>query len=72
MVTERELVRERVAALAREADSAGLDAQMVARALVEQGIELWKAHRSIDDISSELRFIADSLDPDADFEFMRP
>ena len=33
---------------------------------------MWKQSRSLQDIGSELMFMAENLDPDMDYGFMRP
>jgi len=42
------------------------------RALLARLVECWVEERGWQDVASPLRFTADSLDPDTDFEFMRP
>ena len=72
MGTDRELVQRHVEALIEAAATAGVPADVAARLLLQEVVEIWKRNRSLDDISSELKFVADNLDPDTDFEFMRP
>jgi len=72
METDREIVQRHVAALMQEAAAARVPGDVVGRLLLEQTIAIWRAHRADADIQSELRFTADHLDPDTDFEFMRP
>lgn len=72
MRPETELVRRYVQAMREEAKSRGIDEDVVGRLLLQEAIELWKGARTLDDIRNELCFVADSLDPDVDFEFMRP
>ncbi len=72
MGTDRELVQRHVEALIEAAAAAGVPADVAARLLLQEVVEIWKRDRSLDDISSELKFVADNLDPDTDFEFMRP
>jgi hypothetical protein len=69
---DAELVKRHVEALVREASAAKIPTDVLGRLLLQQAVELWKRERGVDDIASELRFAADGLDPDADFEFMRP
>ena len=66
------LVKKHMDALLAEADAAGLSHDVVGRALINQVIELYRQTRSIDDIASELTFLADNLDPDEEYAFMRP
>ena len=72
MGTDRELVQRHVEALIEAAAAAGVPADVAARLLLQEVVEIWKRDRPLDDISSELKFVADNLDPDTDFEFMRP
>ncbi|MCL5042263.1 MAG: hypothetical protein M1440_07335 [Gammaproteobacteria bacterium] len=50
----------------------GFDEQAVARALMAEVISVYKRGRSQNDIRHELEFLADNLDDDADYTFMRP
>ncbi len=72
MASDRELVGRHVQALLGESRGAGVPPDVVGRLLVQEAIEIWKQQRSLTDIQSELEFIAGHLDPDTDFEFMRP
>jgi hypothetical protein len=35
-------------------------------------IEIYRSNREADDIRAELQYAMDNLDPDQDYEFMRP
>ena len=59
------------AALA-EAEAAGLDQDSLCRSLLGLVVSKYLEARSVSDVQSELRFIADNCDPDTDFAFMRP
>ena len=59
------------AALA-EAQTAGLDHDSVCRSLLGLVVSKYLENRSVADLQSELRFVADNCDPDTDFAFMRP
>ena len=59
------------AALA-EARTAGLDHDSVCRSLLGLVVSKYLENRSVADVQSELRFVADNCDPDTDFAFMRP
>ena len=72
MGSERELVRKHVSALVEEARAEGAPTDVIGRTLLAQVVELWLEERPWRDVAEELRFTADSLDPDRDFEFMRP
>ncbi|TVP90953.1 MAG: hypothetical protein EA348_05105 [Pseudomonadaceae bacterium] len=50
----------------------GFEEQAVARALLAEVITVYKRGRSQADIRHELEFLADNLDDDADYTFMRP
>ncbi len=50
----------------------GHPADSVARALLGVVVEVYRAERGADDIRRELEFVAEHLDEDDDFEFMRP
>lgn len=51
---------------------AGFDEVMVLRALLTQVVEASKAQRSAQDLAQELQFLAENLDDDRDYAFMRP
>jgi len=72
MSSDSELVERHVTALRRDAADAGMPADVLGRMLVQQAIEIWKSERDWRDIARELQFVADNLDPDTDYEFMRP
>ena len=72
MSLQQDLARRHLEALIAEARDADVPIDIVGRALLGQLVEVWKAHRSAEDIASELRFTAESLDADTDFTFMRP
>ncbi|MEM7254377.1 MAG: hypothetical protein AAF493_23405 [Pseudomonadota bacterium] len=72
MKAEREVVSKHIDALMQEADRKSLIADNVGRLLLQAAIEIWLQNRSPDDIASELEFTAENIDPDADYEFIRP
>ena len=72
MSEQQTLARKHLEALMAEAQTAKVPRDVVGRALLAQLIECWLEDRNWQDVASELRFTADSLDPDTDFEFMRP
>ncbi len=55
-----------------EGAAAKIPADVIARALLERVLEVYRAGRSLEDIASELAFHMDNLDPDGDHMFMRP
>lgn len=59
------------AALA-EAKAAGQDSDGICRALLGLVVATYLETRTVADVQSELRFVADHCDPDTDFAFMRP
>jgi hypothetical protein len=72
MSEQQDLARKHLEALMAEARTAKLPKDVVGRALLAQLVESWLEGRDWENVASELRFTADSLDPDTDFEFMRP
>mgnify|MGYP000225824995 CR=1 FL=1 len=50
----------------------GYDEQEIARALMSEVVAVYKRGRTNADIAHELGFLADNLDDDADYAFMRP
>lgn len=72
MSEQNEITQKHVTALMAEADEKNVPSDLIGRALLNEVIEIYKRSRSIDDISSELQFVAENLDPDTDFTFMRP
>lgn len=55
-----------------KAAAAGYDEQALARALMSEVIAVYKKGRTQQDIASELSFLANNLDDDEDYAFMRP
>ena len=55
-----------------EAEGKNIPADIVGRSLLNAVIEIYRRTRGNDDIASELHFVADNLDPDTEFAFMRP
>lgn len=50
----------------------GVDRALALRALLSGVVALSKAHRGPEDLAQELLFLADNLDDDRDYAFMRP
>ncbi|MDG9929194.1 MULTISPECIES: hypothetical protein [unclassified Pseudomonas] len=50
----------------------GFDPLMSLRALLSEAVELNRQGRDLADLAQELEFLADNLDPDRDYAFMRP
>ncbi len=55
-----------------QAREAGYDDQEMARALMAQVLAVYKRERTRADIAHELSFLAENLDEDQDYAFMRP
>ena len=72
MTDDRALVKKHLDALLADAARGGTPADVVGRLLLEEVTRLWLEKRSWTDVAAELEFHAKSLDPDSDFEFMRP
>ena len=72
MTDDRALVKKHMDALLADAARGGTPPDVIGRLLLEEVTALWLQSRSWRDIASELEFHAKSLDPDSDFEFMRP
>lgn len=72
MSVEYDLAKHHLQALVRETDEAGVPSDVVHRALLNELVASWQKSRAWNDVADELRFTADSLDPETDFEFMRP
>jgi hypothetical protein len=67
-----EIARRHFAAAVTETEAAGLDRDSLCRSLLGLIVSEYLTRRDVADVQSELRFVADNCDPDADFMFMRP
>ena len=67
-----EIAKRHFSAAIVEAEAAGLGHDSVCRALLGLVVSRYLENRSVADVQSELRFIADNCDPETDFAFMRP
>lgn len=67
-----EIAKRHFQAAVREAESEGLGTDSVSRSLLGLVVSKYLESRSVADVQSELRFVADNCDPDTDFVFMRP
>ena len=54
------------------AQAQGFDPLMTLRALLSEAVELNRLERGVADLAQELQFLADNLDPQRDYAFMRP
>ncbi|WP_071871447.1 hypothetical protein [Atopomonas hussainii] len=59
-------------AAAEQAQAAGSDEQLLARALLSAAVQWNKQLRSASDLAAELEFLANNLDDEQDYLFMRP
>lgn len=71
-MTASQIARHHFAAAMANTALEGQDADAVARALIAAALDRFLATRSIADVRAELLAMADNLDPDADYVFMRP
>jgi len=67
-----EIAKRHFSAAIAEAEAGGLGHDSVCRALLGLVVSRYLESRSVADVQSELRFLADNCDPDTDFAFMRP
>jgi hypothetical protein len=71
-MSAQEIAERHFSAAIAEAETAGLGTDGVCRALLGLVVSQYLAARGVQDVQSELRFVADNCDPDTDFMFMRP
>lgn len=55
-----------------QASTEGVDPDTLCRSLLGLVVNQYLQTRSVPDVQSELRFLAENCDPDTDFAFMRP
>ena len=67
-----DLARRHAQAAVDEGKTHGQPADSVARALLNAAVEIYRRERGVEDIRRELTFVAEHLDEDDEFEFMRP
>jgi hypothetical protein len=72
MSEQSELVTAHVENLLAEALEKNIPTDLIGRELINAAIKIYQAKRSIDDIAQELTFLAENLDPDTEYTFMRP
>jgi len=63
---------QRLQELLIEAEAAGQDPQMVLRAMLSAVVRANAQVRTQEDLAHELQFLADNLDEERDYAFMRP
>lgn len=66
------VVKKHLDAAVAEAGEQGHPPEIVARTALSFVIEIYRKHRDVDDIRTELQYAIDNLDPDQEYEFMRP
>lgn len=67
-----EIAKRHFSAAVAEAETGGLGHDSVCRALLGLVVSKYLESRSVSDVQSELRFVAENCDPATDFMFMRP
>jgi hypothetical protein len=55
-----------------EAEATGAEHDSVCRSLLGLIVSKYLENRTVSDVQSELRFVAENCDPETDFMFMRP
>mgnify|MGYP001605431733 CR=1 FL=1 len=55
-----------------EAKTCRFDTDAIARYMLQLVVHQYLKSRSVADVQSELRFVADNCDPQTDYMFMRP
>jgi hypothetical protein len=71
-MSAQEIAQRHFTAAIAEAEAAGFGTDSVCRSLLGLVVSKYLAARGVDDVQSELRFVAENCDPDTDFMFMRP
>jgi len=70
--TTSEIANAHFAAAVSEAEQSGVDLDSLCRSLLGLVVTKYLESRTVADVQSELRFVAENCDPDTDFMFMRP
>jgi hypothetical protein len=71
-MTPTEIAMRHFSSAIAETETSGQAADAVCRALLGLVVTKYLESRTVADVQSELRFVADNCDPDTDFMFMRP
>jgi len=71
-MTSGAIAKQHLDAAIAAATTAGIDPDVLCRSLLGLVVAKYLESRAVSDVQSELRFVADNCDPDADFAFMRP
>lgn len=66
------IARSTMEAAIERASERGYTEQDIARAVMNEVLNIYKRGRTNADIAHELAFLADNLDEEADYAFMRP
>ncbi len=66
------IVKRHLDAAIAEAGQQGHSPETVARTMLSFVIAVYREHRELADIRDELIYTIENLDPDTDYEFMRP
>jgi len=72
MSSATQIAKTHFGAAMAEANEAGQGHDAVARALMNLVLETFLATRPVEDVGRELVNLAENLDPDTDYTFMRP
>ncbi|MBV8978127.1 MAG: hypothetical protein JO261_11340 [Alphaproteobacteria bacterium] len=72
MPSAETIARRHFAAAVAEAVAAGYDPDSLARYMLGLAVSKYLEKRTVEDVRSELLFVAENCDPQADFVFMRP
>jgi len=67
-----DIARTHFSAALRDAEALGLGSESVCRSLLGLVVSKYLESRTVADVQSELRFVAENCDPETDFVFIRP
>ena len=67
-----QIARRHFGAAIADAQAAGHDPDTLARYMLGLVVSQYLQKRSVEDVRSELTFVAENCDPETDFIFMRP
>lgn len=72
MASPYSIAQSHLDAALQEAEAAGIDSERLGKALLREILQRLRAHRSAEDIRSEVAFELENLEDDQEFHFMRP
>ena len=72
MSVQKDLVTTYVEKMLADAREQNIPTDLIGRELINEAIRIYQMERSVEDIAQELSFVAENLDPDTEFTFMRP